>query len=151
MYFVSPVLMEAKEFKNEPLPFVPKEEFSEMKSVIEHICKMMAVCLGEKDCNSLNSGCVTKHKFDYPYALTTVLHLIVKYFRYRFFSYRVSHKVFNRHKIDALFVFIASIWQYSLSTDLSQIHETEKGSCTNKAWPIQPMSRFLKNCQKRTF
>ena len=104
MYFVSPVLMEAKEFKNEPLPFVPKEEFSEMKSVIEHICKMMAVCLGEKDCNSLNSGCVTKHKFDYPYALTTVLHLIVKYFRYRFFSYRVSHKIFNPRKNDALFV-----------------------------------------------
>ena len=87
MYFVSPALMETKEFKNEPLPFAPREEFCELKNVTVYICKMMAICVcfpekgSERPEKVTKDGCVTKEKFDYAYSLTVVLQLIIKYFR----------------------------------------------------------------------
>ena len=80
--------METKDFTNEPLPFVPKEELCELKNMTEYICKMIAVCVcfPEKGSDRLEKvskdGCVTKEKFDYAYSLTVVLQLIIKYFRY---------------------------------------------------------------------
>ena len=80
--------METKDFKNEPLPFAPKEDLCELKNITEYINKMIAisVCFPEKGSERLEKvtkdDCVTKEEFDYEYSLTVVLQLVIKYFRY---------------------------------------------------------------------